>query len=198
MDKSMMKGVLIGVAAVAAVGVIAGYQAINKKEGPGGSSGESQGLFDRRPVVAQVLKVDPVHTQVKTSREVCKDVPVSRQAPVKDENRVAGTAVGAVVGGLIGNQIGGGTGKTLATVGGAAAGAYAGNQVQKNMQENRAVTTYETRCTTVYDTQKKVVGYDVAYVLDGQRGVVRMDHKPGDTIPVENGKLVLVSQPGGK
>lgn len=174
MDKSMMKGLLIGAATVTAVGGIAGYKTLNMQ-----------------PSYAEVLKVDPVVEQIKTPRKVCKDELVTQQAPVRDRDRIAGTAVGAVVGGILGNQVGSGSGKTLATVGGVAAGAYAGNRIQKNVQESDTATVRETRSKTVYDTEKKVVGYDVAYLLDGRRGVVRMDYDPGKQIPVKDGKLLL-------
>jgi len=183
LDKSMLKGLLIGGAAAVAIGSVAGYK-----------------VFNPQAEFAEVVKVDPVTEDIKVPREECKEELVTHQAPVKDKNRVAGTAIGAVVGGVLGHQVGGGKGKTLATVGGAAAGAYAGNQIQKNAQESDVTTSRETRCKTVYDTQQKVVGYDVAYTLDGKPGTVRMDHDPGKQIPVKDGQLVLEApvpgQPG--
>jgi uncharacterized protein YcfJ len=122
---------------------------------------------------------------------------VQRQAPVKDEHRIAGTAIGAVAGGLLGSTIGGGKGKTVATVAGAAAGGYAGNQVQKGMQQKDVVTTTERRCKTVQDKSQKLIGYDVTYRLDGKDGVVRMSSKPGATLPVKDGQVVT-TPPEGK
>lgn len=179
MDMSTMKGVVIGAAAATAVGGIAGYQVLN-----------------REPAYAEVLKVEPVSETIKTPREVCKDELVTRKAPVQDRDRVAGTAIGAVVGGVLGNQIGAGSGRTVATVGGAVAGGYAGNRIQKGMQDSDTQTMRETRCKTVYDSQQKVVGYQVAYRLGDQQGSVRMDHDPGARIPVQDGKLVLTRPPG--
>lgn len=49
----------------------------------------------------------------------------------------------------------------------------------------------ETDCVTVYDTESIQAGYDVTYELDGVQKVVRMDHDPGERIPVEDGELVL-------
>jgi uncharacterized protein YcfJ len=46
-------------------------------------------------------------------------------------------------------------------------------------------------CVVVYDTQSIEAGYDVTYELNGEQKVVRMDHDPGERIPVENGRLVL-------
>jgi uncharacterized protein YcfJ len=76
-------------------------------------------------------------------------------------------------------------------VAGAAAGGYAGNRVQKNMQESDKQTEIKSRCKTEYDSVKKTVGYDVVYSLSGKQGKVRMDHNPGQQIPVQNGQLIL-------
>ncbi len=78
--------------------------------------------------------------------EHCHDVVVYKERPVRDHDRVAGTAIGAVAGGLIGSRFGGGSGKTVATVGGAVAGGYAGNQIQKHHQ-HRKYRTVERVCT---------------------------------------------------
>ena len=174
MNKSMLTGVIAGAVAVTAIGGVAGYKALNPE-----------------PEFAEVLAVEPVSETTKTPREVCSDVVVNEQAPVKDPNRIAGTAVGAVAGGLLGNQVGGGTGRTLATVAGAAAGGYAGNQVQKNLQEKNTVSRTETRCKTAYESHTRTVGYDVRYRLGKEEGQVRMDHQPGPSIPVKDGQLQL-------
>lgn len=177
MNKSMMVGAVLGAVVVTAAGAFATYT-----------------LVDRGPAFAEVLGVEPVKEVIKTPREVCKDVTVTRQKPVQDQHRIAGTAVGAVVGGLLGNQVGGGSGKKIATVAGAVGGGYAGNQVQGRMQANDTYTTTETRCSTVTDTHDKVVGYEVKYDLDGKIGTVRMDRDPGKRIPVQDGQLVLTQQ----
>ena len=174
MDKSMMKGVVVGGIAmvVLGAGAVGGYQTLAK------------------PKAADVVAVKEVMTTVVTPREVCEDVLVQRQAPVKDPNRIAGTVVGGLAGGLLGSNIGGGSGKTVATVAGAVAGGYAGNQVQKGMQQRDTVATTERRCKTVNDKSQKLGGYDVTYRLDGQTGTVRTSFKPGATLPVKDGKVV--------
>lgn len=172
MNGSMLTGVIAGAVAVTAIGGVAGYKALNPE-----------------PEFAEVLAVEPVKETTRTPREVCDEVAVNEQAPVKDPNRIAGTAIGAVAGGLVGSRIGGGSGKTLATVAGAAAGGYAGNQAQKSMQEKNTVSRTETRCKTVYESHTKTVGYDVRYRLGDDEGQVRMDHPPGPRIPVKDGQL---------
>lgn len=174
MNKSMITGIVVGVAAATAVGGIAGYRILGGK-----------------PDYAQVVKTEPVYRTIKTPRRDCRQVLVTRKAPVQDQNRVVGTGVGALVGGLIGNQFGHGGGKTLTTVGGAVAGGYAGNQVQKGMQDRDVQTTQETRCSTVYDSKRQFEGYKVTYELGGTKSTVQMDHDPGSRIPVKDGQLML-------
>lgn len=173
MDRSMLVGVVTGAVAVTAVGGFAGYKAL------------------KGPDYADVLSAKEVTEKIRTPRQECNEVAVSHQAPVKDPNRIAGTAIGAVLGGVLGHQVGGGTGKTLATVAGAAGGGYAGNKVQEKMQKSDRVTEMETRCKTVYDTSTKSMGYDVTYRLGDKQGTVRMTYNPGPRIPVKNGQLVL-------
>lgn len=174
MDKSLVVGLVSGAVAVTAIGGVAGYKVMHDV-----------------PAYADVVSVAPVIKMAHTPHQVCKEEAVVRRAPVKDENRIAGTALGAVLGGVLGNQVGGGTGKTVATVAGAAAGGYAGNRVQKNMQESDKQTVMKTRCKTEYDQIEKTIGYDVTYRLGAKQGTVRMDHNPGQHIPVQNGQLIL-------
>ncbi len=143
------------------------------------------------PKFADVVSVKEAKETIRTPREVCEDVVVQKQAPVQDKNRIAGKVIGGVAGGVLGHQIGGGTGQTVATIAGAAGGAYVGNKVQKNMQEKDVVTTTERRCKTVEDVSEKLLGYDVAYKLDGKEGTVRLAYDPGKQIPVKDGQLVL-------
>lgn len=140
---------------------------------------------------ADVVSVAPAFDNQQTARQACNDVTITQQVPVKDEKRVAGTAIGAVIGGVLGSQVGGGDGKKIATATGAVAGGYAGSKAQKHMQEGNTETVAEPRCGIVYDNRQIPAGFDVTYLLGGKQGVVRMDHDPGKRIPVENGELDL-------
>jgi uncharacterized protein YcfJ len=177
MDKSMAKGLAIGGIAmvVLGAGAVTGYKAI------------------ATPRNADVVAVKEVMETVVTPQERCNEVAVRHQAPVQDEHRVVGSVIGGLAGGLLGSQIGGGSGNTLATVAGAAAGGYAGNQVQKNMQQRDAVVTTERRCRTVSEKSQKIVGYDVTYRFSGKEGVVRTSFRPGATLPVKNGQVVVAA-----
>jgi uncharacterized protein YcfJ len=174
MDKSLVTGLLIG--AVVAVGAtaFAGLKMMHKS-----------------PEYADVLKVTPLTKAIHTPRQDCHDETVTHQAPVKDQHQVIGTVAGAVIGGVIGHQIGGGHGRDIATVAGAAGGGYAGNRIQKTMQDKDTYTTTEQKCATVYDNSEKRVGYEVRYRLNGKEATVKMDHDPGERIPVRDGQLVL-------
>ncbi|CEA05637.1 hypothetical protein BN1049_02191 [Pseudomonas saudimassiliensis] len=178
MNKSMLSGIVIGAVVATAGGAIAGYNA----------------LADRTPTHAQVLNVVEIKENERIPREVCEQVTVTRQKPVKDQHQVLGSVAGAVIGGVLGNQVGGGTGKKIATVAGAAAGGYAGNKTQERIQQGNTYTTTEERCETVYDNNEKVVGYQVDYSIGDKNGTVRMDRHPGDTIPLQDGQLVLAGQ----
>lgn len=175
MNKSMLAGIGIGVAAALGVAAVA-----------------SMNVFDRGPQYAQVISATPITETVKNPRKECRNVTVTHRRPVQDENRIAGSVLGAVAGGVIGHQFGGGRGKDVATVVGALGGGYAGNQVQGAMQNNDTYTTTEQRCKTVYDKSEKTLGYDVTYKIGDQQGKIRMDKQPGSQIPLDsNGQLVL-------
>ena len=173
MNKSLLTGLVAGVAVATAGGVFAGYKMITG------------------PQYAVVLAVEPIMKTEKTPRKVCEDVQVTHTREAKDQHKVAGTVIGAVVGGVLGNQVGSGDGRKIATVAGAAAGGYAGNRIQDKMQKGNTYETTEQHCKTVYDTHEKQVGYDVRYRLDGVESSVKMDHHPGERIPVQDGQLVL-------
>ncbi len=175
MNKSMLSGIVLGAVIATAGGAIAGYSA----------------MANKTPTHAEVLKVAEIKEQEKTPRQLCRDVTVTRQKPVKDQHQVLGTVAGAVIGGVLGNQVGGGSGKKVATVAGAAAGGYAGNKAQEHLQANSTYTTTEQRCETVYDISDKLVGYQVDYRIGEQTGTVRMDRHPGDRIALQDGQLAL-------
>ena len=134
MNKSMLAGIGIGVAAALGVAAVAGLN-----------------VLDRGPQYAQVVSSTPIKESVKTPRQECRNVTVTHRRPVQDENRIAGSVLGAVAGGVIGHQFGGGRGRDVATVVGALGGGYAGNQIQGSMQEGDTYTRRSSavkRCTT--------------------------------------------------
>ncbi|MEK8314961.1 glycine zipper 2TM domain-containing protein [Escherichia coli] len=172
MNKSMLAGIGIGVAAALGVAAVA-----------------SLNVFERGPQYAQVVSATPIKETVKTPRQECRNVTVTHRRPVQDENRITGSVLGAVAGGVIGH---GGRGKDVATVVGALGGGYAGNQIQGSLQESDTYTTTQQRCKTVYDKSEKMLGYDVTYKIGDQQGKIRMDRDPGTQIPLDsNGKLIL-------
>jgi uncharacterized protein YcfJ len=177
MNKSTVIGIAVGAAAVVAIGAVA----------------TTRGGLNPLQQYATVISTEQAFEENRIPRTVCFDDEVTRQKPVKDEKRIAGTALGAVVGGVLGSQVGSGSGRDAATVAGAVAGGYAGSKTQKELQERNTETVTVQRCETVYDTEKVPAGFEVTYELEGQRGVIRMDRDPGKRIPVRDGELVLGS-----
>lgn len=140
---------------------------------------------------AQVTSVKPITKTTSTPRQVCNDVTVQHKGDPKDEHEIVGAAIGAVVGGVAGNQVGGGNGKKLATVAGAVAGGYAGKKIEEAHQKPQVTTSVEHRCKTINDKHTRVVAYDVTYMFNGVSQHTRMQHKPGDKIPVKQGVVVV-------
>jgi uncharacterized protein YcfJ len=147
----------------------------------------------KEPKYARVVSVTPDTRTISEPREVCQDVEVTEQAPVRDKHQVAGTVIGGVIGGVIGNQIGDGDGRKIAKVAGALGGAYAGNKVQERIQESRTVTKVEKKCEMVNDSREIPNGYRVTYEWKGATRTVHMDNDPGSRLPVRNGDVVLTA-----
>jgi uncharacterized protein YcfJ len=160
----MNKSLITGLVAVAVVATA-------------GAAVAGYALKHKGPAYAQVVDVQPVQKTIRTPRQECHDEVVTQQAPTKDAKQVTGTVVGVV--------------KKIATGVGASAGSHADDRIQKRMQDGRTVATTEKRCVTVYDTHIERNGYDVRYRIGETEGTVRMDHDPGDRIPLRQGQLVL-------
>jgi uncharacterized protein YcfJ len=177
MNKSMLVGTVFGAGIAIAFGGVAGYRMLSG------------------PEFATVTAVTPVTESIEKPRQECNDKVVTRKKPVKDTHKITGTVIGAVAGGLIGDAIGGGGKNTAAKIAGAAAGGYAGNKTQESMQESDTYQTTEQVCKTVVDISERTVSYNVKYQIGDTTGEVQMDHDPGDTIPLKDGKLVIPRAP---
>ena len=176
----MNKSFLIGATTGGALAVVVGTGAM-----------VSHTLMHPAPRYAEVVQVVPLTRTVVSPRRVCRDERIERTRPASDTHRVIGSIAGALLGGLLGHQVGDGSGRALATVAGAAAGGYAGDRIEARMQRGDTYTTTVRRCATVYDRTVRSEGYRVRYRLGGKTGTVRMDHDPGQRIPVRNGHLLL-------
>jgi len=178
MNKSMLAGVGIGIAAASGIAAVAGLD-----------------MFSSGPQYAQVVTATPINETIKTPRQQCRNITVTHRRPVQDENKIAGSLLGAVAGGVLGHQFGGGHGKTVTTVAGALAGGYAGNRVQGSLQDSDTYSSNQQRCQTVYDKSQKLIGYDVTYKIGEQQGKIRMDHDPGTQIPLDKKGRLELSKP---
>jgi uncharacterized protein YcfJ len=160
MNKSMLTGVVAGIA-VATAGGVAGYQFFGQPRTDLQGSAETvqESVAEPETVVARAEpqtaatqprpaarpastapKAAPKTTAAAPAQE-CWDEEVKVEAEKTDPNAIGGTAAGAVVGGAIGHNVGD---SNLATAAGAAAGAFIGRKIQKKVQDNHA----EERTTT--------------------------------------------------
>ena len=139
----------------------------------------------------KITKVTPQYTTVQVPTKKCQMV--NQTQMVENTNKsgtmggVIGGTTGAVAGGVIGKQIGGNTAGTL--IGGAVGligGAVAGNQIQKATQPNQVAQTNQVQqCAQATKQVKKITGYNVAYMYQGQPGSVFMKNKPsGQYLPL--------------
>lgn len=138
---------------------------------------------------ARVLSSIPVSQQVAVPQQFCEDVQVSTGTRTNG----TGAVIGAILGGVAGNALGHGghrgprgsyypSTRGPSTVVGAIAGGLIGNAVEgANSQPS-----YETvrRCTNASGYENRVVAYDVTYEYAGQRYTTRMDHDPGNWMPI--------------
>ena len=135
MNKSMVIGVVAGIA-VATAGGVASYALL-------GQSGEPDAAVSEETRSAEEVAATPTRAPAQAQEE-CWDEEVTVQAAPRDDKAIAGTAIGAVVGGALGKELG--DDNDLVTAAGAAAGAFAGRRAQREFQENQTTTAVERRC----------------------------------------------------
>ena len=146
---------------------------------------------------AKVVEVNPIFERYEVNHPVeqCyhKEVPV-RKSNYRNKSRTP-EIVGAIIGGVIGNQVGkngGGSARDVATVAGAVLGGSIGRDV-KHKNNRRYNSGYTQQYKTVkhcelrdnYVSEKKLVGYDVAYKYNGKVFHTQTDYDPGRKIRVQ-------------
>ena len=130
---------------------------------------ETARVLDSRPV----YEAADVHTECWNARAGhFEELRGSRHS-----NRVAGTAAGAVVGGVIGNQFDHGGG----TAAGAIIGGLIGNQIARERDDTQSDLD-RSRCRTVAEGPRELMGYDVRYRYNGYEYTTRLSHDPGSRL----------------
>jgi len=166
MNKSMLTGVVAGIA-VATAGGVAGFALLGDSSSIDGEGSAAVIEETAEPTVAEernlaasprpaptarsapapAVAAAPAPAPEPVAQEECWEEEVTVQVDPKDDHAIAGTAAGAVIGGVVADKIS--DDNDLATAAGAAAGAFFGRRAQKRRQENNTVTTIETRCAPV-------------------------------------------------
>lgn len=160
---------------------------------------------------ARVVSVEPIFERFEqpVTRDVCWNERV-HHAPryvshphggyygPRGGDGTAGAVLGAIVGGALGNTVGRGDGRRAATI----AGAVIGGTIGHNLDRGRSWDgrdpygyyepayyggpTLQRVCDqrVEYRTERRLVGYDVAYVYNGRTFRTQTREHPGDRIRV--------------
>lgn len=208
-----MKAMWIGVLLAGGV-VLSGTAAAQYAPGYGGGYGPQypqggpQGQYQPQPYEqgveyddgaqfdwARVVSVDPIVERYEQAvpRQQCWNEPVEyyepRYAYQPNPYRAGPTLLGALIGGALGNTVGNGDGRKAATIAGAVIGGAVGYNHPGGRYYDaggRRVQTSRQRCETrtEYQSDDRVVGYNVAYEYNGRTYRTQTDHHPGDRIRV--------------
>lgn len=144
---------------------------------------------------ARVRSAEPQYENINVPRNECSSHWINERSSYsggeRQDHQYGGAIVGGLAGGVLGHQVGGGRGKDAATALGAVLGAIAGDQFQNRDQRGQHDNgQYENvqrevkRCRTVYDTQTRITGYNVAYDYRGQHYTTFMRSNPGNSLRV--------------
>jgi uncharacterized protein YcfJ len=145
-------------------------------------AGHDDGTFG----YAQVIEARPVIETVRypLDRENCWEEQVWHREPAA--RSATPVILGVILGGLVGNQFGGGSGKTAMTVAGAALGGSVANDVSHRRNPDGYYAVSEPRCEIQqeWQTEERVVAWDVTYLYLGETYQTRMQQEPGERIRV--------------
>ncbi|MGH8251412.1 MAG: glycine zipper 2TM domain-containing protein [Steroidobacteraceae bacterium] len=169
MNNTVLAGLIVGavvVAAGSAIAVNSGFNPLQK--------------------YATVVAVEPAFDTNRVPRQVCGDEALTAQSTVPGSAPGGGptaAVAGPPAGGVAADK------PAVPAKPGADKPAQQGNTEPE--PEGTGDAAAEGDCVMVYDTESVPAGFDVTYELDGVQRVVRMERKPGERIPVEDGELVL-------
>jgi uncharacterized protein YcfJ len=138
---------------------------------------------------ARVTHVEPIYRTVRVSspERECWNEPRRYQQRYSQSDSYTPAIAGGVVGGVIGNQFGGGSGKKILTVAGALLGGSIANDYNNRGKQYSDDYYEEEQCrvSNRYREEERLDGYRVTYKYNGKTYTTRMDHDPGQRIPVE-------------
>jgi uncharacterized protein YcfJ len=173
MKKKILMGAAIGAAAVLSAGATAGY------------------LAWKNPAYAEVVGVEPVTQVVTTQDKTCRSLQAAQRKSAREDEPIIGTVIDGMAGGVVRRQDANGVASVVSTRAELLGRETAGDQAQKKIQEKDTYSADGKHCRGRNRVSAKVVAYDVRYRLYGKTSKVRMDHDPGQRLPVKDGKVVI-------
>ena len=152
------------------------------------SGGANAEVYDYAKVISSqpIIRYVTVKTPVRECWQDTEYYTVYNRPP----GLTGSTLAGALIGGVIGHQFGSGHGNDAATI----AGTVIGGSIGAGAAHRRAGVGYGhvqhsrpvERCETHYRDQreKRVDGYNVVYLYNGQKYATKMPYDPGKKIKV--------------
>lgn len=141
---------------------------------------------------ARVVSASPIYEQVahSTPHQQCWTEQVRYEQPYRRHNNSAtGTILGTMIGAAVGHNVAQSKkGQKVGRIAGAILGASIANDMSHRPSRSHRVNyRNERRCETrhVTEYQQALVGYDVTYRYHGRTYQTRMDHHPGERLPVK-------------
>jgi uncharacterized protein YcfJ len=169
MNKKILLSVAIGTAMVLSAGATAGYVAW------------------KNPAYAEVVGVEPVTRIVTTPDKSCRSLQAVQPKAPGGESPGAGIVIDGMAGGAIRHQ----DADEAANAATSRADLLRGDATPKQAQQKDTYSAGGLRCRAGNRVVTKVIAYDVRYRLHGKTTKVRMDHDPGQRLPVKDGKVIL-------
>lgn len=140
---------------------------------------------------ARVTRVEPIYESVsrKVPHQECWVETVRYDRDSGRPRSATGTILGGIIGAAVGNELGHHKrNKQVGAVAGAILGASIGRDVTNRRHPQQTVSEYRDveRCETRYryESEERLVGYDVSYRYAGGEYHTTMDRHPGKRIKV--------------
>lgn len=188
------------IAGVAAASWLLGAQVAFADPGRWRGDERADGYRDQGYDYARVVNVEPIvrNVRITTPRRECWNETrydeVRYDDGPREPRQAAGSMIlGGLIGAAVGHNFGHGDGRRVATAVGAVVGTAIGHDAAARRDSGYSSRQYSEsrpydveRCNVRYDEEyeRRVDGYRVTYVYNGQTQTTRLPYDPGDKIRV--------------